>query len=120
MTTILEYGFGKINTNAKWVSALVIVSKSGPSKFRMTFDYRPVSAITNQTAWPMPHVDSELADMAESICFASIDFPSGYWQLPLHKDSQEYLSFATANRIIQATRCTQEKFGYLTRAQNCS
>jgi len=110
---ILEYGFGKINTNAKWVSAPVIVPKAGPSKFRMTFDYRPVNAVTNQTVWPMPHIESELSDMAGSTCFASIDFPSGYWQLPLHEDSQEYLSFATANRIIQPTRCTQG-------AKNCT
>jgi len=110
---IIEYGFGKVNTNAQWVSAPVIVPKTGPTKFRMTFDYRPVNAVTKDTAWPMPHIDSELSDMVGSKCFSSIDFTSGYWQLPLHEDSQEYLCFATANRVIQPTRCTQG-------AKNCA
>ena len=34
---LLEYGFGKINTNAQWIAAPVIVEKAPPALFRLTF-----------------------------------------------------------------------------------
>lgn len=104
---IQEYGFGIVNTQAQWVAAPVLVTKPAPANFRLTFDYRPINAATEPVAWPMPHIDSELADLAGSKHFALIDFPSGYWQLPLDEDSQELLSFMTPTTVIQPKRCTQ-------------
>ena len=55
----------------------------------------------------MPHIDSELCDMAGSFYFEIIDFVSGYWQLPLAEESQEVLSFMSSKHVEQPTRCTQ-------------
>lgn len=35
----------------------------------------------------MPHIEAEINDFRGSTCFASIDFVSRYWQLPLSKKS---------------------------------
>lgn len=94
---ILQYGFGKENANAR----------PPPENFRLTFDYKPGNASTLSATWPMPHLDAELGDIAGSKYFATIDFVSGYWQLPLEEVSQELLSFMTSNKVIQPTRCTQ-------------
>ena len=39
----------------------------------MAFDLRHVNENTVPVTWLLPHVESELADLAESKCFASID-----------------------------------------------
>lgn len=55
----------------------------------------------------MPHIESELQDLRGSTSFASIDFCSGYWQLPLHEDSQPSYAFMAPNGVVQPTRTTQ-------------
>ena len=104
---VLEYGFGKVTTTAKWIAAPVLVAKPPPANFRLTFNYRPVNAVTVPLTWPMPHIDSELCDMAGSFYFAIIDFVSRYWQLPLAEESQELLSFMSSKHVVQPTRCIQ-------------
>lgn len=52
----------------------------------------------------MPHIESELADLAESDTFAVIDFCNAYWQMPLDEDSQHLHSFLTANEVVKPTR----------------
>ena len=90
---LVEFGFGKVTTTAKWVAAPVLVAKPPSAHFLLTLDYRPINAATVPITWPMPHIDSELSDMAESKVFATIEFVSGYLQLPLAEHSQELLSF---------------------------
>jgi len=102
-----HYGFITENKNATWAAAPLLVLKPKSKKYRLTFDYRPVNAATNSIGWPMPHLESECVDFAGSTCFASIDFCSGYWQLPLHKDSQSALSFITHEGVWQPTRTPQ-------------
>lgn len=73
---------------ADWQAAPLLVPKPGSrAKMRMAIDLRPVNAATVKELWPMPHLDSEIQDFGGSTCFATLDFVSGYWQLPLHEDS---------------------------------
>ena len=102
-----EYGYVKRNADAHWAAAPLLVPKPGTDKFRLTFDLRPVNAATVPTAWPMPHVDAEASDFAGSVSYAVIDFCSGYWQLPLHPDSQNYHSFILPTGTYSPTRTIQ-------------
>eukprot|EP00171_Calliarthron_tuberculosum_P020209 IDg20209t1 len=45
--------------------------------------------------------------MKGSKFFTSIDFASGYWQLPLAETSQLYHAFMTTNSVVQPTRTLQ-------------
>jgi len=94
----------KINTNATWAAAPLLVRKPPPSKFRLTVDLRPVNSATVRTVWPMPHIESELADLAGRKCFATIDFCNAYWQLPLAEGWKHLHSFLTTNGVVQPTR----------------
>jgi hypothetical protein len=42
--------------------------------------------------------------MHGSEVFATLDFCQGYWQIPLHKDSQDYQHFITPDEVYTQTR----------------
>jgi hypothetical protein len=50
----------------------------------------------------MHSLQDELHDLHGSEVFATLDFRQGYWQIPLHKDSQDCQSFTT--RVLHGTR----------------
>jgi Reverse transcriptase (RNA-dependent DNA polymerase) len=52
----------------------------------------------------MPNLQDELHDFHGSEVFATLGFCQGYWQIPLHKDSQDCQSFITPDRVYTPTR----------------
>jgi Reverse transcriptase (RNA-dependent DNA polymerase) len=70
----------------------------------MTVDLRVPHASTKPTAWSMPNLQDELHDLHGSEVFATLDFCQGYWQISLHKDSQDYQSFITPGGVYTPTR----------------
>ncbi len=102
--TLIEFGFIVEEKNPTWAAAQLLVPKPAPANFRMTLDLRPINAATIPIGWPMPHIDSELLDLAGSKCYASIGSVSGYLKFPLDKDSQAYHSFITQKGVFRPTR----------------
>jgi hypothetical protein len=85
-----ELGLAYKNTGAEWASPPLILLKTGPDQYRMTVDLRVTNASTKPTAWPMPNLQDGLHEFRGSEVFATLDFCQGYWQIPLHKDSQDF------------------------------
>jgi Reverse transcriptase (RNA-dependent DNA polymerase)/RNase H-like domain found in reverse transcriptase len=79
-------------------------SEARPDQYRMTVDLRVPNASKNPTAWQMPNLQDELHDLHGSEVFATLDFCQGYWQIPLHKDSQDRQSFITPDGVYTPTR----------------
>ena len=104
---LLRLGLAYRNPNSRWASAPLIVRKPGPDVFRFTVDLRAVNALTEKIVWPMPHIDTLLSKLSGSNCFFTIDLCHGYFQMPLHSDSQECQSFYTAEEIVTPTRVLQ-------------
>jgi hypothetical protein len=52
----------------------------------------------------MPNQQDELHDLHGSEVFATLDFCQGYWQIPLHKDSQGCQSFIASDGVYTPTR----------------
>lgn len=75
-----------------------------PAKFRITFMLNKVDENTVPVTWPIPRVESELADVAGNTCFASIEFCSGYCQMQAHEDTQPFQSFITPKGVYQSKR----------------
>jgi hypothetical protein len=65
----------------------------------MTVDLCVPSASTKPTAWPMPNLQDELHDIHGSEVFATLNFCQGYWQIPLHKDSQDCQSVIISDGV---------------------
>lgn len=98
---LLEMDFCVFMPTAAWQAAPFIVPKLGSrSKYRMAIDLRPVNAATVKESWPMPHLDSEVMDFAGSTCYASLDFVSAYWQLPLHSESYSACGIVTPKSVL--------------------
>jgi hypothetical protein len=104
-----ELGLVYKNIGAEWASPPLILPKPGPDQYRMTVDLRVSNASTKPTAWPMPNLQDELHDLHGSEVFATLDFCQGYWQIPLHKDSQDCQSFITPDGVYTPTRVMHGK-----------
>jgi Reverse transcriptase (RNA-dependent DNA polymerase) len=57
-----------------------------------------------QVSWPRPTLEDELSSLAGSKYFATLNLMQGYWQLPLHEDSQECQSIITPDGVYTPTR----------------
>jgi Reverse transcriptase (RNA-dependent DNA polymerase) len=99
-----ELGLVVKNTGAEWASPPLIRPKPGPDQYPMTVDLRLPNASTKPTAWLMPNLQDELHDLHGSEVFATLDFCQGYWQIPLHKDSQDCQSLITPDGVYKPTR----------------
>jgi hypothetical protein len=99
-----ELGLVYKNTGEEWASPPLIIPKPGPDQYRMTVYLRVPNASTKPTAWPMPSLQDELHDLHGSEVTATLDFCQGYWQIPLHKDSQDCQSFITPDGENTPTR----------------
>lgn len=101
---LMQYNLIYPNPSSKWACAPLLVPKSGPAEWRFTVDLRPINQYTIRHQLIMPNVEEELTKTAGSTVYASVDFTHSYWQLPLHKDSQECQSFVTPDNVFTPTR----------------
>jgi Reverse transcriptase (RNA-dependent DNA polymerase) len=83
---------------------LIIPPKPVPDQYRMMIDLRVLNASTKTISWPIPNLQYELHDLHGSEVFATLDFCQDYWQIPLHKDSQDWQSFITPGGVYTPTR----------------
>ncbi|KAF0729338.1 hypothetical protein Ae201684_013084 [Aphanomyces euteiches] len=92
------------NTRSRWAAAPRIVPKKDPGDLRMTIDSRPINACTEPMPWPMPNLEVAMAVLRDSKVYFTLDWMKGYWQLPLHPESQEYYSFMMPIGVVTPTR----------------
>ncbi|GMF30981.1 unnamed protein product [Phytophthora fragariaefolia] len=105
---LVQFGFVRRNDAARWACAAVPARKTGTvDSFRITNDYRPVNKLTIPIAGVMLNLDAMLEQVAGSSCFAKFDLMKGFWQMPLHPDSQEVLSFMTEDSVFTPLRVPQ-------------
>ncbi|GMF57839.1 unnamed protein product [Phytophthora fragariaefolia] len=71
---------------------------------RMTINTRSVNERTEPMPWLMPVLEVVVGELEGSKVFFVLDWFWGYWQLPLHPDSQELYSFVTHRGIYTPTR----------------
>lgn len=103
LTKLAEFGLIKSDSKASWQAAPHLVPK-GKSNWRITIDLRPINAATKSENWPMPNLESELADFSGSSHFASLDFCSAYWQLPLEAQSADACGIVAPQGAFVSTR----------------
>jgi hypothetical protein len=71
---------------------VVLVQKKDKS-VRFCVDYRALNERTVSDAFPLPHTKDVLNAMAGSRWFSTVDLKSGFWQLPMSKDSIDKTAF---------------------------
>jgi hypothetical protein len=107
-----ELGYVYKNNKARFSSAVHVVPKTNSTiesadDLRYTADLKNINKWVEPTAWPMPNLEVVLEHLKGARFFAAFDLLKGYWQCPLHPNSQEILSLMTDEGIYTPTRIIQ-------------
>ncbi|XP_067937159.1 uncharacterized protein [Watersipora subatra] len=73
--------------------------KKKDGKWRFFVDYRRLTAVAEQNAYPLPRIDESLDAFAGSQYFSTLDLVSGYWQVPPDEDAKEKSAFITCSGL---------------------
>ena len=91
---MLEQGIIE-NSHSPWNSPLFLVPKKDGG-FRPVIDFRKVNEVTEDDRYPLPVLKDLLMSLGGgNKIFTSLDLLSGYWQVPLAKESREVTAFST-------------------------
>ena len=77
-----------------WGAPVLFVKKSDNS-WRMCIDYRALNSCTIRDGFPLPCIQELLDQVGNAANYTKIDLLSGFWQLPMAKDSIEKTAFNT-------------------------
>ena len=75
-----------------WCAAMVVVSKPSGS-FRICVDLKLLNKSVMQEIHPLPKVDTNLAQLTGARLFSKLETNSGFWQVPLSKESRPLTTF---------------------------
>ena len=91
-------------SQSPWCNAVVLVWKKD-STLHFCVDFRHLKAWMKKDLYPLPHIQEALESMAGSTHFSSMDFKSGFWQVKMAPESQQYTAFMVGNlRFYEFTR----------------
>jgi transposase InsO family protein len=108
---LVKFGLAYVNNDSRYANPAYVVPKVPKPRmdhldedYRMTVDMRPTNSQVVPLQWPMPNLDIVVEHLAGAEYFMVFDFFKGYWQLPLHDESQEAFSFSTGEQVITPRR----------------
>ena len=84
----------EVTAPTEWCAGIVPVPKKN-NKVRICVDLTHLNRAVEREAYPLKPVDYNLALLGTSKIFTKLDAASGFWQLPLHPDSQLLTTFIT-------------------------
>ena len=83
-------------SQSPWCSAVVLVQKrDGTLCFCVNF--RCLNAWMKKDSYPLLCIQEALESMAGLVHFSSMDFKSGFWQMKMAPESQQYIAFTVGN-----------------------
>ena len=83
-------------SQSPWCNAVVLVRKKDGT-LCFCVDFRCLNTWMKKDLYPLPHIQEVLESMAESAHFSSMDFKSGFWQIKMAPESQQYMAFTVGN-----------------------
>lgn len=105
---LVEMGVFVETPTAAWQATHFWPKSGSKSIYCMAIDLGPVNSATVKETWPMPYIDSEVADFAGSSCFAVLDFISAYWQLALDPESFIACGIVVRKKVLTSKRVLPE------------
>ena len=73
----------------------VMVVKKKDGAWRTVIDYRKINEVTLKEPHPIPRTDESLEALGEANFFTTLDFTSGYWQLPIREEDKQKTAYST-------------------------
>ncbi|XP_054281188.1 uncharacterized protein K02A2.6-like [Macrosteles quadrilineatus] len=77
-----------------WCAPMVVCAKKGGG-VRICVDLSKLNNSVKRRFYPIPKIELSLAEIAGAKYFSKIDANSGFWQLNLAEESQDYTTFIT-------------------------
>ena len=79
-------------SQSPWCNAVVLVRKKDGG-LRFCIDFRRLKSLTKKDAYPLAHMQETIELMVGTWFFSTMDLKSGFWQVKMAKDSQQYTTF---------------------------
>ena len=79
-------------SQSPWCNAVVLVQKKDGG-LRFCIDFRWLNSRTKKDAYPLPRMQETMESMVGTQFFSTMDLKSGFWQVKMAKDSQQYTAF---------------------------
>ena len=79
-----------------WCNVVVLVRKKYGT-LHFCVDFRCLNAWIKKDSYPLPHIQEALESMVGSAHFSSMDFKSGFWQIKIAQELQQYTAFTVGN-----------------------
>ena len=83
-------------SQSPWCNVVVLVRKKDGT-LCFCVDFRHLNTWTKKVLYPLPHIQEALESIAGSAHFLSMDFKSGFWQIKMAPESQQYMAFMVGN-----------------------
>ena len=91
-------------SQSPWCNAMVLVQKKDGT-LHFCVDFRHLNTWMKKDSYPLPHIQEALESMVGLAHFSSMDFKSGFWQIKMALESQQYMAFMVGNlRFYEFTR----------------
>ena len=84
----------RVEEPTEWCAGMVVVSKP-KGKVRICVDLTQLNPSVCRECHPLPDVEQTLAQIAGAQVFSKLDSNSGFWQIPLAKESSLLTTFIT-------------------------
>ena len=79
-------------SQSPWRNAVVLVRKKDGG-LRFCIDFRRLNSQTKKDVHPLPRMQETMESMVGTRFFSTMDLKSGFWQVKMAKDSQQYTTF---------------------------
>ena len=83
-------------SQSPWCNVVVLVQKKDGT-LHFCIDFRHLNVQMKKDSYPLPRIQEVLESMAGSAHFLSMDFKSGFWQIKMAPESQQYTAFMVGN-----------------------
>ncbi|XP_036325107.1 uncharacterized protein K02A2.6-like [Rhagoletis pomonella] len=90
-------------SNSEYASPMILVKKKNGSE-RLCVDFRRLNLHMRKEVFPMPNIEEQLQNAKQYIYFTVLDLNSGYYQIPIARDSQKYTAFVTTQGLFEFKR----------------
>lgn len=92
---------GVIRPSCSAYSSEVVMVKKKTGEWRMCIDYRKLNEHTVPDSYPLPGIPELLRSVNASKYFVALDLRSGYWQIPMEKDSIPLTAFRVPGGLYE-------------------